>query len=119
MTARASLDAVAAYGTERDVTEGGTRDYGERKAGSVRPAMTPDTRADRDTIRAAAAAVRSTAIADQYAGTRGHPAAAFSMAAVLDELALHAASLPEDLRRAVVAACWEIIKGEAWQDRRS
>ena len=98
---------------------GGTRDYGERKAASVRPAMTPDTRADRDTIRAAAAAVRSTAIADQYAGTRGHPAAAFSMAAVLDELALHAASLPEDLRRAVVAACWEIIKGEGWQDRRS
>jgi hypothetical protein len=94
-------------------------DYGERKAASIRPAMTPDTRADRDTIRAAAAAVRSTAIADQYAGTRGHPAAAFSMAAVLDELALHAASLPEDLRRAVVAACWEIIKGEGWQDRRS
>ena len=72
--------------------------------------MTPDVRTDRDAIRAAAAAIRSTAIQDQYAGTRGHPAAAFSMAAVLDELALHAASLPD-----TAATSGSSTEGAGWR----
>jgi hypothetical protein len=55
--------------------------------------------------RLAYAALRSTAIRDQYGGATGHPATAFSMATVLDELALHAASLPDDLRAAITTAC--------------
>ena len=58
--------------------------------------MTPDVRTDRDAIRAAAAAIRSTAIQDQYA--EQHPLLVAGQ---------------------TVAACWEIIKGESWQDRRS
>jgi hypothetical protein len=72
----------------------------------------PDAHTDRDTIRAAAAALRSTAIRDQYGGATGHPATAFSMATVLDELALHAASLPDDLRAAITTACWGTINGD-------
>jgi hypothetical protein len=70
--------------------------------------MNADARADREVIRQAAAAVRRTTTDDQHRG--GHrPAAAFSLCLLLDELALHAGNLPDDLRRAVTAACREIL----------
>lgn len=70
-------------------------------------------RADRDTIRQAAAAIRHTTAQDQFTGGQ-HPAAAFSMALLLDELALHAtgpAALPDEVRTAVTAACRRIVDG--------
>ena len=71
--------------------------------------MTTAARADREVIRAAAAAIRHIAAQDQYRNGQ-YPTAAFNMALVLDELALHATSLPDDLRAAVAAACRRIIK---------
>lgn len=71
--------------------------------------MNAEARADRDTIRQAAAAVRSTTIADQYRGGQ-HPAVALSMALLLDELALHASGLSDDLRAAVTGHCRAILR---------
>jgi hypothetical protein len=76
------------------------------------PGYVETIRADRDTIRQAAAAVRRTTIADQYAGGE-HPAVAFSMAALLDELARHStgpAALPDEVRAAVASACREMLE---------
>ena len=72
-------------------------------------------RTDRETIRHAAAAVRRTTIQHQYRGAK-HPAVAFSMALLLDELALHATgpvALPNDVRTAAAAACRGIVDGMA------
>jgi hypothetical protein len=58
-------------------------------------------RADRKVIEHAAAALRSAAIRDEYAGlTAKH--LAFALALVLDELRLHLRALPADLRRQAV-----------------
>ena len=70
--------------------------------------MNDNPRADREIIRQAAAAVRSTTIADQY--RRGqHTAVALSMALLLDELALHVSGLSDDLRAAVTGHCRAIL----------
>ena len=61
-------------------------------------------RADRALIEQAAAQLRQGAIRAGYAGLQGQHFA-FALALVLDELALHARDLPDDLRAAVVSAC--------------
>jgi hypothetical protein len=72
---------------------------------------TPAARADRDVIREAATMVRHVAIQDRYAGAPGHPAVAFAMCALLDELALHCGDLPVHVRAAVARHCREIVDG--------
>lgn len=66
-------------------------------------------RTDREVIRAAAAVVRHVAIQDRYAGAPGHPAMAFAICLILDELALHCSDLPVHLRAAVARHCREIV----------
>jgi hypothetical protein len=70
---------------------------------------TTDAQADREIIREAAAAVRHTAAQDQYRGEE-QPTAGFAMALLLDELALHATSLPDALRTAVADHCRTIVR---------
>jgi len=65
-------------------------------------------RADREAIQRAAAAVRAVAIADSYAG-HAHPAIAFGIALLLDELARHSRRLDDGLRGRVVAVCRAIL----------
>jgi hypothetical protein len=67
-----------------------------------------ETRAARTVIRDAAAALRHRTAQDQYRGGK-HPAAAFSLCLVLDEIALHAGSLPDEVRAAVTGHCRAIL----------
>jgi hypothetical protein len=70
--------------------------------------MTTTARADREAIRDAAAALRHRTAQDQYRDGR-QPAAAFSLCLVLDELALHAGDLPDEVRAAVTGHCRAIL----------
>jgi hypothetical protein len=66
-------------------------------------------RDDRKVIQRAAADLRQLAIRSQYAGMAGQHVT-FGLALLLDECALHAKDLPDDLRDAVVTACREISR---------
>ena len=70
---------------------------------------TDQAHADRETIREAAAVVRHVAIQDRYVGASEHPAVAFAMCLILDELALHCGDLPVHVRAAVARHCREIV----------
>jgi hypothetical protein len=67
-------------------------------------------RADRGVIEAAAAALRSSAIQDAYAG-RERKDVAFALCLVLDELGRHWGDLDDDFGRQVVQAC-QVLLGE-------
>jgi hypothetical protein len=58
-------------------------------------------RRERETIDTAARALRSTAIADGYAGLQ-HKAVAFGFALILDELSRHWAQMSDEVRRAAL-----------------
>jgi hypothetical protein len=58
-------------------------------------------RHERETIDTAARALRSTAIADGYAGLQ-HKAVAFGFALILDELSRHWAQMSDEVRRAAL-----------------
>jgi hypothetical protein len=63
-----------------------------------------DPRAERRIVEAAAASLRNRTAQAVYAGFV-HPAVAFSLCSILDELGRHWSSLDEQLRETVVAQC--------------
>ncbi|MDN5919383.1 MAG: hypothetical protein L0I76_30515 [Pseudonocardia sp.] len=65
--------------------------------------------ADKNTIDAGAAALRHRTNQDRYAGLT-RPDAAYALASVLDALGLRLRELPDDVRRATVAAAEELTK---------
>jgi hypothetical protein len=66
-------------------------------------------RADASVIREAAARLRSATIRDQHAGLT-HPVRAFHLALILDELAVHVRTLPDEVRRVALDACQVITR---------
>jgi hypothetical protein len=66
-------------------------------------------RADQAVIEAAAAELRHRAIQDAYTGLR-NKAVAFSLALLLDELALHVRDLDDDVRRQAAESCQLLVR---------
>lgn len=65
-------------------------------------------RADRETVLAAAAALRHDAVQTHYAGVLPRPEYAFGMASILELLALRTADLDPDVRAHVVRIAREM-----------
>ena len=68
-----------------------------------------DPRAERHVVEQAAAALRSRTAQDIYAGFV-HPAMAFSLCSILDEIGRHWRDLDDDLRGVVLEQCREILR---------
>jgi hypothetical protein len=71
-------------------------------------------RGERETIDTAARALRSTAIADGYAGLQ-HKAVAFGFALILDELSRHWAQMSDEVRRAALDCYTALAAGSRRQ----
>jgi hypothetical protein len=70
--------------------------------------VSTDSRADRQIVEHAAAALHSRTAQDVYVGL-SHPAVCYSMCLVLDELVLHWRDVDEEVRRQAVQTCRALI----------